>query len=165
MSPYGAPEDPSYYSEQPYAYGEPPVAPQPWYRKPVSLVLLGMLAAVVLALAVYAIVKLASGDSATPTQTSTVTTTVVTGPNGPQTITQTLPPTSRTSAPTTTSQPTTTTPGTSTSASTSTSTVTTTAVTTSTSTVTVTVPETPIGPSGIQPIGPDGIPPNDAGNG
>ena len=71
MSQYGPPEDPSYYSEQQYAYsqydGGPPGAPPPggpeepptpWWRQPWALFLLGIVAAIILGLVVYAIVRL-----------------------------------------------------------------------------------------------------------
>ncbi|BBZ01130.1 hypothetical protein MCHIJ_05670 [Mycolicibacterium chitae] len=58
-------------------YAAPPEPPTPWYRKPGALVALGALAAVILALAIYAIVQLAGGSS-TPTGETTTTTTTTT---------------------------------------------------------------------------------------
>ncbi len=63
-------------------YAAPPEPPTPWYRKPGALVALGALAAVILALAIYAIVQLAGGSS-TPTGETTTTTTTTTTTEAP----------------------------------------------------------------------------------
>lgn len=64
---YGHPTD--------YGHAPAPEPPAPWYRKPGPLVGLGALAAVILALAIYAVVQLAGGSSGTSPTT--------TGPNDP----------------------------------------------------------------------------------
>lgn len=143
---------------QPTGYGQvpEPEPPTPWHRKPVALIGLGVLTAVVLAFLVYAVVKFTSGDSSSPAVTSTTTPTssvdtsssasVAPGPGGTtQTVTES--PSTSTETPTTTTEtPTTTTttqtPSTSTSTTTSTSTSTSTSTTVSTATVTETVTTT-----------------------
>jgi hypothetical protein len=112
----------------------PTPAPQPqdpWYRKPAALVLLGALAALVIALAVYAVVQLMGDDSTGTDTTGTSTTTPTTtaeapapapAPGEPQytqappppppteTVTLTETPTTTEAPTTTTEQPTTTAP-------------------------------------------------------
>ena len=69
---YTQPDYPADYG-QPTDYGRAPAPepPAPWYRKPAPLVGLGALAAVILALAVYAVVQLAGGSSSTTPTTTT----------------------------------------------------------------------------------------------
>ncbi len=115
MPPY--PEQPDYYSEDtqaaPYSGYDPepgrPEPPTPWYRRPLALVGAGAIGVVVLGLAVYAVINLASGSPAhspattTPTPSATASTTATTtpaeptrrrgGPGAPpETVTQTVTP-------------------------------------------------------------------------
>lgn len=116
MPPY--PEQPDYYSEDtqaaPYGGYDPepgrPEPPTPWYRRPLALVGAGAAGVVVLGLAVYAVINLASGSPAhgpatttTPTPSASVSTTATTtpaeptrrrgGPGAPpETVTQTVTP-------------------------------------------------------------------------
>ena len=54
-----------YEAADPYAGGgEPPEPPQPWYRKPAALVVIGAIAALVLVGAIWGIVSALSGDDA-----------------------------------------------------------------------------------------------------
>jgi hypothetical protein len=131
-------------------YGDhPPPEPTPWYRKPVALVGLGVLTAVIMAFLVYAVVKFTGSGGSSPAGTTTTSpstsTTAATSasvapePGGTtQTVTQSPTATTPTSeAPTTTtteSPVTTTTEAPSTSTSTS--------ISTSVSTVTETVTTT-----------------------
>ena len=161
MARYGPPDDPNYSDENPTAYinfgnygqqppgpppgepaGPPPGEPVPWYRKPAALVAFGALGAVLVALIVYGLAKLITGDSSTdtpPTRLTPLTTAsqVVTPTTTPvtETTTETTEPTTTTT--TTTTEPTTTT------ATTTTTTEPTTTVSTSTSTVTETITVSP----------------------
>lgn len=56
-----------------YGQAPAPEPPTPWFRKPAALVFLGALAALILALAIYAIVQLAGGSSSTTDTTTTTT--------------------------------------------------------------------------------------------
>ena len=154
MARHGPNDDPNYPDDEPttYAnysdggYGEPPHDDVPWYRKPGALVAFGALGALLIALIVWGLANLISGDDSTtePTSLTPLTTTsraAVPAPatSAPETVTETVTPT--TTAPTTTTTPPTTitTVETSTSVSTSVSTST----ETSTVTETVTAPPTP----------------------
>src|SRR4029079_8754059 len=90
---YGPPDDPNQYSdEEPTQYiqyngyagyepdGPPPV---PWYRKPAALLGLGSAGAIVIALALYGLVSLFSGNSSTEAPTTTSTTTATTATQAP----------------------------------------------------------------------------------
>ena len=168
MARYGPNDDPNYPDNDPTAYGnygngggydnggydgggydEPPEEPQPWYRKPAALVAMGAIGALLIALIVWGLANLISGDDTTtePTSLTPLTTTSrtqapTTATSEPETVTETVTPT--TTAPpitTTTEAPTTTTTvETSTSVSTSVST------STETSTVTETITSPPPAP-------------------
>ncbi len=159
MARNGPPEDPGYYpDDEPTTYlgygDQPPGEPVPWYRKPAALVAFGALGAVIIALLIYAIVKLvAGGTSSEPTSTTTTTptttTTAVLVP-APGTVTETATATTAVTPSTTTTAPTTTTttePSTSTSTSTTVSTSTSTSTVTETQTVTES-PQTSAPPGG-----------------
>ena len=65
-----------YETADPYAAGgEPPEPPQPWYRKPAALVVIGAIAALVLVGAIWGIISALSGDSSESTTTTTSSTT------------------------------------------------------------------------------------------
>ena len=157
------PEDPNQYpDDEPTAYanygdqggydtyGQPtaPVPPpeQPWYRKPAALVALGAVAALILALVVYALINLMTDDSST---TITITTTPSTSATTTSESVAPAPTASetQTATPTTTTEPvttTTTTPPTTTTTTTpSVSTSTSTSVVTETRTETQTVTQPP----------------------
>ncbi|WP_326548357.1 hypothetical protein QGN32_09700 [Mycolicibacterium sp. ND9-15] len=153
MARYGPPDDPNYSDNDPTAYinygnggqGVPPEEPVPWYRKPAALVAFGALGALIVALIVWGLASLISGDGSTTERTTltplTTTSRYVTSPTtspSPQTVTETVtaPPPMTTPPTTTTTTTTTTTPPT-TSVSTSTET------STETVTETVTAPPTP----------------------
>ena len=128
-------------------YDEPPPPEVPWYRKPAALVAFGALGAVLIALIVWMLANLISGDDSTtePTSLTPLTTTsrtaTATTTSAPETVTETVTPTTTEPAPTTTTEPTTTTttePTTSISTSVSTS--------TETSTVTETITAPPPAP-------------------
>ena len=126
-------------------YDEPP--PEvPWYRKPAALVAFGALGAVLIALIVWMLANLISGDdsttertSLTPLTTTSRTATATTVTSAPETVTETVTPTTTEPTTTTTTEPTTTTPP-PTSVSTSVST------STETSTVTETITSPPPAP-------------------
>jgi cytoskeletal protein RodZ len=113
------PEEPDYYQEPTAAaryggYDEPePEPPTPWYRRPAALVAAGAIGVVILGLAAYAVLKLASGSPANSPATTTAPSTAVTteaprhhdGGGAPtQTVTETAPPSSS-DTPTTTVAP------------------------------------------------------------
>lgn len=88
---YGPPDDPS---EAPTgsinygSYGEEPEPPSaPWYRKPAALIGFGVLAAILIALAIYGIVELTSSSGGSTSTSSTTptgaTTTATTAPVAP----------------------------------------------------------------------------------
>lgn len=151
---YGPPDDPNHPDNEPTAYlnygdggpGLPPEEPIPWYRKPAALVAFGAIGALLVALIVWGLASLISGNDSTtePTSLTPLTTTrtaapVTTTPS-PQTVTETItapPAAPTTTEPTTTTTTTTTTPPPTTSISTETSTE------TVTETETVTAPPTP----------------------
>ncbi|KUI46260.1 hypothetical protein AU198_18850 [Mycobacterium sp. GA-1199] len=154
MARYGPPEDPNHPDNEPTAYlnygdggpGLPPEEPIPWYRKPAALVAFGAIGALLVALIVWGLASLISGNDSTtePTSLTPLTTTRTTAPvtttQSPQTVTETItapPAAPTTTEPTTTTTTTTTTPPPTTSISTETSTE------TVTETETVTAPPTP----------------------
>ncbi|MGE0214698.1 hypothetical protein, partial [Mycolicibacterium sp.] len=136
MARYGSPDDENYYSDDEptrlsnYGYSEQaPDAASPWYRKPVALVSFGAVGAVLIALVVYGLAKLITGDS-TPATTTTTPLTPLTSTSAPAvvppaTVTESAPPTT-TEPTTTTTEPTTTTTTTTTEPTTTTTTTTTT---------------------------------------
>lgn len=151
---YGPPDDPNYSDNDPTAHinygngghGVPPQEPVPWYRKPAALVAFGALGALIIALIVWGLASLISGDDSTTERTTLtpLTTTsrsvapATTSP-APQTVTETV--TAPPVTPTTTEPTTTTTTTTTTTAPPTTSTITETS--TETVTETVTAPPTP----------------------
>jgi hypothetical protein len=155
------PEDPNQYpDDEPTAYanygdqsgydtyGQPtePVPPpeQPWYRKPAALVALGAVAALILALVVYALISLMGDDSSTTititttpsTSATTTSESVAPAPTATETQTATTTETTEPVTTTTTTTPPTTTTTTTPSVSTSTSTSVVTETRTETQTVT-----------------------------
>lgn len=139
MARYGPP-DPNYPDNEPTRYLPPVEEEVPWYRKPAALVAFGALGAVLIALIVYGLAKLISGDAPSAESTTltpitrTTTSAPVLAPPQTRTVTETVTPT--TTAPTTTTTTTTTTTEPTTSVSTSVST----SISTSTVTETITVP-------------------------
>ena len=101
MARYGPPDDPNNPDNQPTAYinygdqGIPTAEAVPWYRKPVALVAFGALGAVVIALIVFGLVKLLTGDTSqdAPTTLTPITrsTTSVTAPTTTTAATTTEP--------------------------------------------------------------------------
>ena len=83
MARYGSDDDQNYYSDDDptrlntggySGYGQPGPAESgevPWYRKPVALVAFGALGAVLIALIVYGLARLITGDSSPGTDTTT----------------------------------------------------------------------------------------------
>ena len=83
MARYGSDDDQNYYSDDDptrlntggySGYGQPGPAESgevPWYRKPVALVAFGALGAVLIALIVYGLARLITGDSGPGTDTTT----------------------------------------------------------------------------------------------
>ncbi|WP_448413699.1 hypothetical protein [Mycolicibacterium sp. XJ1819] len=146
MAPNGPPEDPYYPDDAPTQYyGPPGEEPVPWYRRPAALVAFGALGAVIIALIVYGLAKLITGNDAPtePTTLTPLTTTsraVLTTTAPPQTVTETVTPTATEPTTTTTTTTTTTEP------TTTTTTTTTVEPTTSVSTSTVTETETVTAP-------------------
>jgi hypothetical protein len=91
------PEQPDYYSEPTqaaryggYDYdpspGQPEPPPTPWYRRPPALVAAGAIGVVLLALVVFAVVKLATGS---PAHSPATTTTPIPATSAPTTVTTT----------------------------------------------------------------------------
>lgn len=162
---YGSPDDQNYPDDDPtvYAnyggggYDEPPGPPPgdevPWFRKPAALVGFGALGAIILALIVFGLAKLITGDGDEPSEQTTltpltttsrsVTPTTTTSAPGTVTVTET-PTTTTTTEPTTTT--TTTTPPTTTTTTTTTTPSVSTSISTSTETSTVTETVTPDAP-------------------
>jgi hypothetical protein len=165
------PDDPNQYpDDEPTAYAnygdqsgygayDQPTAPlpppkQPWYRTPAALVALGAVAALILALIVYALIRLIADDSSTTItitttpSTSTTTTSAAVAPVPTATETQTATPTQTTTTEpvTTSTTPSTTTTTTAPSISTSTSTSVVTETRTETQTVTESPTSAPPGP-------------------
>ncbi|WP_046301465.1 hypothetical protein [Mycobacterium sp. UM_Kg27] len=142
----GAHGEPAYYSERREPAGrqpewtEPPPPPTPWYLRPVALVGLGVLTAILLALLVWGMVRLVNKEPipTAPAPSSVTSTAPAEQPaapaprqapseaatdENPPPATESAPPTSTTEAPSTTTStepPTTTTPPTTTEAPTTT---------------------------------------------
>lgn len=156
MARYGPPDDPNHPDDSPTQYlgqvpGLPPDEPVAWYRKPVALVALGAVGALVIALVVFGLAKLITGGNSPTESTSltpiTTTSRSATPTTTPSTQTATETTSSTTTEPTTTTTTTTTEPTTTTTTttteSTTTSVSTSVSTSTSTSTVTQTVTQTP----------------------
>jgi hypothetical protein len=125
---YGPPDDPSEAPTGYIDYGDDgqqqPEPGSPWYRTPVFLLAVGLFAAILIGLAIYAVADRTHGrGGSTPTPTSPTTSTVTTTATTPPPATTTVPvapaPTTTLSNTPTTTEPTatapTTTPPTSTS--------------------------------------------------
>lgn len=150
MARYGPDDDPNYPNEDPTQYlGQPPPEDVPWYRKPAALVAIGALGAVLIALIVWGLANLITGDDTTtePTSLTPLTTTtrslVTTTSVAPETVTETVTPTTTAPPTTTTTTAPTTTTTTTVETSTSVSTSVSTSTETSTVTETVTAPPAP----------------------
>ena len=99
MARYGSDDDQNYYSDDDptrlntggySGYGQPGPAESgevPWYRKPVALVAFGALGAVLIALIVYGLARLITGDSSPGTDTTTTPLTPLTSTSAPAPVT------------------------------------------------------------------------------